>query len=51
MTKTFAIEWMNFNGAWYVTPGSLYPTRKAANDVLRVLGLTNNPAYRVIELR
>jgi hypothetical protein len=45
----FVIEWMTFNGSWRVTPGPVYASRKAAVAALRLLGLTGNPAYRVVE--
>jgi hypothetical protein len=47
--KTFAIQWMTFNGHWRTTPGPIYPTRAAANKALALLGLAGNPAYRVVE--
>jgi len=47
MRKSFKIEWMTFNGNWRATPGS-YASRKAANAALKLLGLTGNPAYRVV---
>jgi hypothetical protein len=50
MTKTFAINWMTFNGNWRATPGPLYPSRAAAMASLRKLGLAANPAYRVVEV-
>ena len=48
--KTFAIHWMTFGGNWRATPGPLYPTAAAAKATLRKLGLTGNPAYRVVEV-
>lgn len=50
MTKTFAIQWMNFNGTWRNTPGPVYSSRQAANKALKLLGLSGSPAYRIVEL-
>ena len=50
MTKSFAIYWLNHNGSWRLTPGPLYPTRKAADRALDMLGLKGSPAYRVKEI-
>lgn len=47
--KTFAIHWMTFGGNWRATPGPLYQTAAAAKAALRQLGLSGNPAYRVVE--
>lgn len=47
-SKTFGSSWMTFGGCWRVTPGPLYPSRAAAKASLKLLGLADNPAYRIV---